>query len=555
MPRMKILNSVEREAFDAPPIFNSAERKRCFDFPAPLQEIATSLRTATNQVVFLLSCGYFKAAKRFYPVPNFHQRDLAYVSDRIAAAQETIDLANYPRQTMARHQAAILEFHGFRTFKPHGRALLAAEIARVVQSHLKPKLIFFGAVEVLVRDKVEVPGYFPLAALILTAINQHNRRLTATFESLLTQETRALLDALLVQESAEDGSPPGKTVAYKLTSMKKLSQSTKPSKVKERVADLKLVHERFRLLNPVLDHLNLGPDGIQYYAYGVIKAEIFQLTRRGAHERYLHLTAFIAHQYYRLHDNLVDVLLSSLRSFQNSAQREHKDQCYVRREQRNDSLKTLLGFLDHGVLETLAKIKGVAKDTVLTDTEKVQRISALLANNHNAESLDPDQIDELKAAMITELSEEDYYLILASKSVRLQNRVSPILKAVAFLAEPSARELRQAIEYFKLKDGAIDKTAPVEFLTAEERQAVSRDGRFSVSLYKALLFLQVQSGIKSGTLNLEHSYKYRPLDAYLIDRDRWNRDRTLLIERAGLQPSSTRTRCSRNWTRRCTGNT
>jgi hypothetical protein len=40
----------------------------------------------------------------------------------------------------------------------------------------------------------------------------------------------------------------------------------------------------------------------------------------------------------------------------------------VRREQRNDSLKTLVGFLDHGVLETFAKIKGVTKDTVLTDT-------------------------------------------------------------------------------------------------------------------------------------------------------------------------------------------
>ena len=29
MPRMKILNSVEREVFDWPPIFNSVERKRC----------------------------------------------------------------------------------------------------------------------------------------------------------------------------------------------------------------------------------------------------------------------------------------------------------------------------------------------------------------------------------------------------------------------------------------------------------------------------------------------------------------------------------------------
>ena len=50
MPRMKILNSVERVAFDFPPIFNSVERKRCFDFPTALQDIATSLRTASNQL-------------------------------------------------------------------------------------------------------------------------------------------------------------------------------------------------------------------------------------------------------------------------------------------------------------------------------------------------------------------------------------------------------------------------------------------------------------------------------------------------------------------------
>jgi hypothetical protein len=57
MPRMNVLNSVEREAFESPPLFNSVERKRCFDFPAALQDIADGLRSATNQVCFLLSCG------------------------------------------------------------------------------------------------------------------------------------------------------------------------------------------------------------------------------------------------------------------------------------------------------------------------------------------------------------------------------------------------------------------------------------------------------------------------------------------------------------------
>ena len=361
---------------------------------------------------------------------------------------EGIDLTDYPKQTMARHQAAILNFYGFRAFKPHGRAVLGAEIARLVQSHLKPKLIFSRALDVLVREKVEVPGYFPLAALILTAINQHNRRLTGTVEELLTPDTRALLDTLLRQENADEAAA-GSNAAYKLTLMKKLSQSTKPAKVKERVADLQLVEARYRLLKPVLDHLTLGQDGIQYYAYGVIKAQIFQLTRRTERERYLHLIAFIAHQYYRLHDNLVDVLLTSLQSFHNSALREHKDQCYVRREQRNESLKVLVGFLDHGVLETLAQIGAVAKNSELTDAEKVQRICALLTDNQVTQSLDPEQLAELKATLVTELSEEDYYLILSSKSVRMQNRVGPILKAVTFLAEPSAKDLHRAMETFQ----------------------------------------------------------------------------------------------------------
>ena len=64
----------------------------------------------------------------------------------------------------------------------------------------------------LVREKVEVPGYFPLAALILTAINQHNRLLTGTVEELLTPGTRALLDTLLRQENADEAA--GSNEAY-----------------------------------------------------------------------------------------------------------------------------------------------------------------------------------------------------------------------------------------------------------------------------------------------------------------------------------------------------
>jgi hypothetical protein len=59
--------------------------------------------------------------------------------------------------------------------------------------------------------------------------------------------------------------------------MKKLSQSTRPFKLKERVADLDLVRGLYHQLIPALQAIALKPGGIQYYAHTVIQSEIFRL--------------------------------------------------------------------------------------------------------------------------------------------------------------------------------------------------------------------------------------------------------------------------------------
>ena len=111
----------------------------------------------------------------------------------------------------------------------------------------------------------------------------------------------------------------------------------------------------------------------------------------------------------------------------------------------------------------------------------------------------------------------------------------PILKALPFQGEAGSEALLRAIQYFKDKDGVVDRGAPTEFLKPiEEKAVLGSDGNLRVSLYKALLFIHVMGAIKSGTLNLEHSYKYRTLDNYMIDRDRWRRDKQTLLARAGL---------------------
>jgi hypothetical protein len=48
MPRMNILNTVEREAFESPPVFNSVQRKQYFDFPTELRRLASFAPQPTN---------------------------------------------------------------------------------------------------------------------------------------------------------------------------------------------------------------------------------------------------------------------------------------------------------------------------------------------------------------------------------------------------------------------------------------------------------------------------------------------------------------------------
>jgi hypothetical protein len=82
MARMKILNAIEQEAFESPPVFTNAQRKQYFDFPLALRQIAVSLRKPEHELGFPLSCAYFKATKQFFAPRYFHPQDTEYLTEK-----------------------------------------------------------------------------------------------------------------------------------------------------------------------------------------------------------------------------------------------------------------------------------------------------------------------------------------------------------------------------------------------------------------------------------------------------------------------------------------
>jgi TnpA family transposase len=533
MPRLQILTPAEYAAFDIPPVFSHTEREQFFHVSANLDSLLATLRSPTNRLCLVLTVGYFRATKRFFARP-FHHTDVAYAAKKLGYAPEQIALDAYDEKaTTSRHRKLTLDYLGFRPFNAQARQEMAQEIRTMVRSQMRPKAIFLQVLELLETRKTEIPSAYALTDVITQETQRHKRELTEAIEAHLSPAHRELLAALLDKQETLWPLEP-RLQRFKLTLLKRFSQSTKPAKIKANIEDLRLLRPLYYEVESVVAALDLTPEGVRYYANSVLKSRIFQVSRRAEDDRHLHLVCFIAHQFLRLHDVLIDILLLAVQSALNACQRAHKERYYAARLQQRQSLQALVEGVGQGIFSPLAEIEAIAFCEQLCDTEKVRHIQAVLSQGQEQRREVAAHLEQAKQQSQDGIEDVDYYEVLASKSIKLQNRVADIVKELEFQGDDHAA-LLTAVQYYQHKSGAISQTAPVGFLRdAEQDVLVDASGKFRVSLYKVLLFIKIAEAIKAGTVNLKHSYKYRSLDDYLIPKAVWDAHRDHYLQRASL---------------------
>lgn len=521
MARMRILSSNEQDAFDKPPLFDHKERKQFLILPKELVDIARGLRTPDSQIGFALMCGYFKATKRFYQPHDFHVRDITFAAHQLDLSERDFQPSQYTETTRLRHQRQILDFHGFVSFDDCARKRLATEVSTMARTHLKPRLIFERCNDFLIQQHVQVPTSRRLMDLIRTGLHDRKAELVTLMDSHLNDGARGMLGDLFASPDDQN--------RYRLTLLKKLSQSTSPSKIKEAVVDYEVLSELYHQLEDVLTKLDLGPAGIRYFAGSVLRSEIFQIQRRDERDRHIHAAAFVAHQFYRCQDNMVDIWFNVMASFKSATTRDYQDTLLQQRQAQQRHIEIVVEGLEVSVFGVLDRIETTMDAANLSDAEKVTTTQRLLTQRKTID------FRRLKDDLEKSATQAGWYDILERRSVRLQNRLSPALRALTFMPSKRAAALLEAIDHFRNDEDFSASHAPMDFLDTEQKTALVRsDGTFRVSLYKVFLFQAVTTAIKSGDLNVDQSYKYRPMDDYLINKERWHREKARLLERAGL---------------------
>jgi len=229
MPRPRILNATEREARDKPPALNAAERRRAFDMPSSLTELAASVRDPAQRIGFLVSAVCFVGARRFFSPRDCRARDVVCAARRRRLPPDLFEPDFHAARTRQRHEIAVLQAHRMHRLDREREAELVIDIDAMAATHLRPKLIFWRCLDLLAQRRVRLPREHRLTALIAFAMARRKQQLVERVEMMLTPELRPALDSLFA--AAGDGTQdtgPGRGSGRRdrLIFLKKLTQST-----------------------------------------------------------------------------------------------------------------------------------------------------------------------------------------------------------------------------------------------------------------------------------------------------------------------------------------
>ena len=537
MTNLIILSEEEIQVFESPPRFTYEERKHFFTLPEWAKPLFAKLATPTSKIGFLLQLGYFRATNKFYPKDLYYPEDIAFVQKRIGidgAWQKTL----YSERMIERHRKVILRNLGYTAFSAGATAALSKDAASAVEKQIRLKDIFGQLLKILDQKKIAVPRYSVLATIITNEFRKHEKWMLTQITSCLTQEDKQLLDELLNVDEKRYKSLEKQDVTKRrprVTLLKKFHQSTRPGKIKANIADLLVIKDLFTRFAPVYEKLQLTRPVIEHYATITIKVQHFQIERRNE-LRYLYLLCFIVHQYYTLNDLLIETFIKVVQTATNNAKKVHQDNYFASRDNRLLAATELAnaGESANVIVEQATRI--VFLDN-LPDQEKIARLKALLHRERQYSSRDTRRlISEQRNQERRATRDADYFDALEAQSLKLQNRVSEIVKHVRFNEDTSQKAIMAAITHFQKADGKLTSRAPVGCFSKKERRAVLVGKKeMRISLYKTLLFKHIGKAIKSERLNLKYSYTHRALGEYMIDKELWKNNKAEYLKRAGLE--------------------
>lgn len=512
MARIEFLTGSEIKNFESVPEFkNNFERDYFFKLPKKIYDQALTLGNDELFCIFTLMYGYFKVSNKFFDFNGYNEDDIRHICTKYQ-----IEVSNSMVQpsirTIQRYKQIIKFYFQIVELNSEIESKLQQHAIELASNFTHRKKIFYSLVDYSKKLTIEIPSYFTLSKIISAALNNQTENILAVLKIYKNDERLKLLGDFTDKDENFKN-------RYNIGSYKKLGYSTNKKQMLTSLTHLETIRSKFTILKPIIDEVGITDKISQYYSKWLEQSKVLQLTRKQELEQQFLLLSFVKYQYYIRNDNLVDRFIAIIQSTKNTLLRHQKDLHFV-----NEPKQTaLIASLENANISILNEVSQIINSDTIDDTTKISTLKSLINSKTQA----------LKALFEEKTTIEKNHLnrfdFLQKASQSLQGKLSGVVKLLEFDEKSSNKHLIKAIRYFK-ENSNLTKLAPTDFLSEEEKTVLLDDeNRFRVSLYKALLFIHISDGIRSGILNLKYSYKYKSFEDYLIPKDEFFQEKKALL--------------------------
>lgn len=305
--RLRILSEDEVKIIYDRPGFSYEDRCSYFSLSQPEKELLHTLRSVKSKAYFVLQLGYFKARQLFFTF-DLHEveEDLQYILKEHFNNSQIDDLSSIDKSTRLKQQQLILKLFNYHSCGAEERRKMEEKAQKSAAFCGKPIYIFREIMNYLSENCIVVPGYSFMQDMTGQAITHEQNRLISLMQDHLKQNDMESLDRLLEDSSG----------LYEITLLKHEPKDFSATEIKLEMNRGKQIQHLYYLAQELLPKLGISNESIKYYASLVSYYSVYKLKRLNVWIVYVYLLCFVSHRYQRMHDNLINTLIYSVRGMQ-----------------------------------------------------------------------------------------------------------------------------------------------------------------------------------------------------------------------------------------------
>lgn len=511
--RISILTKSEVNELYQVPSFNSVERSEYFSLDTSLKKEIDKVININSRVYLILIIGYFRYKPVLTEFTSKNVRgDIKHIIHTYYKNKSTNLNIDLPKSTKSRLVKRMLSTLGFEQLTPSIKNELTERLNDVATICMEPKYIFDELLAFLGQRRIALPGYSTVQNLVSEALNFERKRTLNILSKRISPATAQQITSILHDEG-------------NLNAIRGYNGGARDFSVSEIERELNshnIISCVYYEIKDTINELCISQGNMEYYATIVKHSTTFKLKRHPKWQGILYLCCYLYFRYREINDKIITAFRYLVK--------KHKDASVIsakaRATEEIDLINKKIKFASD-IFNVF--IDGSIDDNVPFGDVRKKVFSVISREDMHLVSkfFDKNKIDVI----------EYQWQYIDSNHLKIANSVRKLFIAIDIVYDKEKSVIGHQIEAARddLKEKGKLEAKDQRIIRPAEKSYIVKEGEVNTSRFEFHMYNRISNHLENGLFYASESEQNKRLEDDLIEREDWDENKSILIEKTGLE--------------------